>query len=164
MALASTDLTPDSSAVTFRLTGAEYSQSAASGCAGAFLTEIPPEKLSGSQLEIEASWDRDQPTNDASGAEACTTTKADVVAYGRARVSDAWRVIDFRTLAGAVGAGSVCEADVVEHGPGEPELPNDGVPIWLTPRRYAGGLRVSIVAAAACHPLPIVVKVAENFD
>jgi hypothetical protein len=150
--------------VTFRLSAAEYWNATRSGCPGTFLAEIPPEKLSGSQLEIEAVWDRDQPTNDANGADACTATKADVVAYGRSSTSEAWRVIDFRSLAGNLGQGSVCEAAVVEHGPGEPGQPNGGIPFWLTPGKYAGGLRVSIVAAAGCNPLPVVVKISEAFN
>jgi len=164
VAVGSTDLTPTSSAVTFRMSAVEYWQAAPAGCPGTFLVEIQPEKLTGSRLQIESAWDADQPTNDANGIDACTRTKADVVVYGRSSASEAWRVIDFRTLAGTLGDGAVCSAEVVDHGLGEPGLPNDGVSIWLTPQKYPGGLRVSIVAAAACNPLPIVVKVAEAFE
>jgi len=163
VAVGSTDLTPTSSAVTFRISADAYWQAAPAHCPGTFLVEIQPDKLTGSRLQIESVWDGDQATTDANGVDACTRTKADVVVYGRSSTGEAWRVVDFRTLAGTLGDGAVCNAEVVDHGPGETGLPNDGVSIWLTPGKYPGGLRVSIVAAAACNPLPIVVKVAEEF-
>jgi len=158
------DLTAANPEVTLRVAAAAYWPGESATCAGQYLVDIPPEKLNGTVLQIDAEWDSATPPQADGGATDCAAEHADVNVWGRASATSEWQLENYLSLRGQASDSGLCLPSVAARGEGEPPpLVDDTVPVWLTPSRYPGGLRVGMTAAVSCTPMPLSIVLAEQF-
>lgn len=133
-----------------------------SGCELGYVLDLPAANLSGDAMQLKALWNEFAGTT--RGLERCD----DYAATHRVYTPDAaepegYRLVDHRTFSARANAQSqLCDPVIESAGPGEPDMPQNE-PIWLTPTLYPDGLRVVVAALEGCEPLPLSLRISENF-
>ncbi len=155
------ELTPENIVSTITVPPSTWFKPNAAQCAGQYLLEIPPEKLTGGSLNIDAVWDDSKTVSNAS---ACEHQRAIVNIFGKPKGGGDWSLVDSRKFTAEFKSGSsTCAPVVYDYGPGEGGgMPNDSRKIWLTPTKYER-VRVAVVAAQSCEPLDLRLVLTEDF-
>lgn len=140
----------------------DYVGLAGTECELGFVYDLPVEKLDGVTLMLTGGWNAyaDEPTL-ARCADYAATFHVYEPAAGE---TSGYRLVDHRTFAGKGNPQTqLCEEEIRSAGPGEAQYPRHQH-IFLTPPRYARGLRVVLAALNGCEPLPLRFGVSQDFE